>query len=139
MADEFPLGMRLKDLRQRDRLTLDDVANDVGITAAHLSAIENDKIPNPGYKVVVALSRFYGLSVSSMLGERATHDWPLEVERIATRLANDLEPAELDFFATVLQVHLQKKRETKEQRAREQKTLLSTIVSSKPGSMRKRS
>jgi transcriptional regulator with XRE-family HTH domain len=135
--DDYELGNRLKELRTKDGLTLDEVAQEVGITPAHLSAIENEKIPNPGYRVVVALARFYGLSTSSLLGETAHTNESIEIERIATRLRTEFDPEEIDLFSSLVQVHLQRKRDLRTKRSKEQHAALATLVRERPRGWKK--
>ncbi len=63
------LGERLRALRQRQKLTSKDVADAVGITQSHLCAIERGTSNNPRFQVLTSLAKFYGVSVSALIGE----------------------------------------------------------------------
>lgn len=63
------LGERLRELRQRQKLSSRDVADAVGITQSHLCAIERGTSNNPRFQVLTSLAKFYGVSVSALIGE----------------------------------------------------------------------
>jgi transcriptional regulator with XRE-family HTH domain len=74
MADddeiERLLAQRLRSLRQSHRLKLNTLAERTGISAAHLSRLENgDRQPSIGS--LLQLARCYGLSLSQLVGDSA--------------------------------------------------------------------
>lgn len=80
------LGPRLKSLRTSDGLKLAVVAENVGTTVATLSAIETSRIENPGYKQVVALARYYGVTVEELVNEKSPNPVVSNTEKLAQRL-----------------------------------------------------
>jgi transcriptional regulator with XRE-family HTH domain len=64
------LADRLRLLRFRRRASLEAVAEAIGTTAQHLSALETRKIENPGYKIVLSLADYYGVSIGDLVGQR---------------------------------------------------------------------
>ncbi len=69
-APSEDLADRLRLLRFRRRASLEAVAEAIGTTPQHLSALETRKIENPGYKTVLSLAGYYGVSIGDLVGER---------------------------------------------------------------------
>lgn len=60
---------RLKDLRQKKDQSLQEVADAVGASKAHIWEIENGKSRNPSIELLRRLASHFGLSVSALIGE----------------------------------------------------------------------
>ncbi len=80
----------LREARQRRRLTLKDVSNELGLADGHLAAIENGKTPNPGIQTVFKLAAFYNVSIDTLTGYTQVQRTPEAV------LAAELMDRELD-------------------------------------------
>ena len=68
--DYLPGGIRerMKDLRNRRKLTLKEVAEKTGIDYSTLSRIENGNVKKVGDDVLLKLARFFGVSTDFLLG-----------------------------------------------------------------------
>jgi len=62
------LGLRLRELRRAQGLSLEAAADRVGLSPAHLSRLETGA-RQPSLPVLLGLSRVYGRPVSELLGE----------------------------------------------------------------------
>ena len=96
---ERPIGARLKALREADGLKLAAVAKSVDATVATLSAIETSRIANPGYQLVYALAKYYGITVEELV------DGPVSAKsssNLSQQLANRLTPEEDQIAANYL-------------------------------------
>jgi transcriptional regulator with XRE-family HTH domain len=71
LRPQLDLADRLRELRTRRRLSLEDVAQAIGSSPAHLSALENRRIENPGYKTLLALAHYYQVSIIELIGPEA--------------------------------------------------------------------
>jgi len=60
---------RLKQLRLKKRQSLQDVADAVQASKAHIWEIENGKSRNPSIDLLSRLAGHFGLSVSALIGE----------------------------------------------------------------------
>ncbi|MBU9711117.1 helix-turn-helix transcriptional regulator [Bacillus tamaricis] len=69
------LGRRLKELREKHKLTQKQVAPKFGITNYQLSRYENDE-SNPDPDLIVKFAEFYGVSSDYLLGktDKPTYD-----------------------------------------------------------------
>jgi transcriptional regulator with XRE-family HTH domain len=62
-------GRRLHDLRVRNRMSLQDVANAVGISKAHVWNMEKGLSENPSIELVVKLADVFRVRVADLVGE----------------------------------------------------------------------
>jgi len=75
-ASEQWVGRRLREARRQRDLTLQSVAEQVGISGAHLSRLEKgDRQPSIG--VLLELARAYQTSIGELLGEEPTRGYHL--------------------------------------------------------------
>ncbi len=63
------LAVRLKDLRLRSRQSLQQVADAVGASKAHIWELETGKSSNPSIELLTKLAVHYGVTVASLIGE----------------------------------------------------------------------
>lgn len=63
------LAERLKDLRVRKNKSLQEVADGVGASKAHIWDLETGRAKNPSIELVTNLSRYFEVSVSDLVGE----------------------------------------------------------------------
>ena len=62
------LGDRVRELRERDKLTQGELAARIGTSASTLSRIEKGEIESPGSDIVVKLARVFRVSTDFLLG-----------------------------------------------------------------------
>ena len=62
------LGDRVRELRERDKLTQGELAARIGTSASTLSRIEKGEIESPGSDIVVKLARVFRVSTNFLLG-----------------------------------------------------------------------
>ena len=62
------LGDRVRELRERDKLTQGELATRIGTSASTLSRIEKGEIESPGSDIVVKLARVFRVSSDFLLG-----------------------------------------------------------------------
>ena len=62
------LGDRVRELRERDKLTQGELASSIGTSASTLSRIEKGEIESPGSDIVVKLARLFHVSTDFLLG-----------------------------------------------------------------------
>lgn len=84
------LGQRLRLLRKQRQLTSQEVASAVGTTQSHLCAIERGRTLNPRINLLLALSDYYGLSLSELVGQEDVDFSSLEGEKIRQWYERDL-------------------------------------------------
>ena len=63
------IGTRLKQLRARSNQSLQDVADAVGASKAHIWEIERGGSKNPSMELLTKLADHFGISVSALVGE----------------------------------------------------------------------
>ena len=69
MSDALSLGRRVRELREANSITMKSLAQSVGVTQGHLSAIEAGKTTNPGIDLVQSIAKVFGLTTSELIGE----------------------------------------------------------------------
>src|SRR3970040_554255 len=79
-VETIDVGKRIKSIRKRKNLTLQEVSEKSGMSATAISAIERN-VSSPTVTTLVAIGRALGESLSSLLGEA-------EIEYVVTRAAN---------------------------------------------------
>ena len=71
---------KLHDLRVAHRLSLQDVANEVGISKAHVFNLEKGITANPSMELVVKLAELFRVRVADLVGDNPeAEDQPAEV------------------------------------------------------------
>lgn len=66
------LGARLKELRLKKGRSLQQVADAVGVSKAHIWDMETGKSANPSMELLTNLSTYFETSVSALVGEDPT-------------------------------------------------------------------
>ena len=64
------LGKKLKDLRNKYRLTQTELASQIGVTKSTVAAYENDS-RTPSYEVLIKLADVFKVSIDSLLSNRS--------------------------------------------------------------------
>ena len=96
--ETIDVGKRIKSIRKRKNLTLQEVSEKSGMSATAISAIERN-VSSPTVATLAAIGRALGESLSSLLGEA---DIEYVVTRAATRerLASDIRNVEFQSLAS---------------------------------------
>src|SRR5689334_2707110 len=63
------LGERIKTLRVQKNLSLQDVAERVGASKAHIWELETGRARNPTIELVTNLARCFGVGIADLVGE----------------------------------------------------------------------
>ena len=77
------IGEHIFSLRQKSGQSLQDVADAVGVSKAHVWELEKGRSKNPSFELVRKLARHFGVTVDALVGdadEPAAED--MQVERI---------------------------------------------------------
>lgn len=96
------LGARLKELRMRNGQSLQQVADAVGASKAHIWELETGKSRNPSMELLTKLANHFSVTVAFLVGEdpNAPGEAP---ELIAMyRELKGLEPRDLDTIRDLL-------------------------------------
>lgn len=75
------LATKLKELRTRSRQSLQQVADDVGVSKAHIWELETARSSNPGVELVRKLADHFSVTIAYLTGD-----------------ADEQDPAALQFF-----------------------------------------
>lgn len=70
------LAAKLKQLRTATRKSLQELADDVGASKAHIWDLETGRATNPSIELLTKLSRALNVSVAELIGETAASDEP---------------------------------------------------------------
>lgn len=62
------IGIALKELRKERKLSLQEVADQIGCSASYLHRLENNSRKNPSIAFASKLAEFYDVELSSLMG-----------------------------------------------------------------------
>lgn len=68
------LANRLKELRIRKKLSLQDLADHIGASKAHVWDLETGRSKNPTIELLTKLAQALGTSISDLVGENPDDD-----------------------------------------------------------------
>jgi transcriptional regulator with XRE-family HTH domain len=88
------LGARLTRLRLAKGQSLQEVADAVGVSKAHIWELEKGRTYNPSMALVSRLADHFGLSLTAMVGEDPSSADAGKIGRMFRR-AGDLDPDDL--------------------------------------------
>jgi transcriptional regulator with XRE-family HTH domain len=63
------IGVRMKELRLKKGMSLQEVADKVAASKAHIWDLETNRSKNPTMELVIALAKCFGVSVADLVGE----------------------------------------------------------------------
>lgn len=63
------VGRRLKELRTRDKRSLQEVADAVGISKAHVWNLEKGESTNPSMSLLLKLAEYFRVGIADLVGE----------------------------------------------------------------------
>jgi|SRR5947209_4693758 len=103
------LGLRLAKLRRRKGQSLQDVADVVEASKAHIWELEKGRAANPSMALVTRLADHFGVSVAYLIGEDIeSADADGELQRMF-RQAKQLGPAELGILDDMMKSLLKRR------------------------------
>ncbi|KUJ76891.1 transcriptional regulator [Ruegeria marisrubri] len=77
------IGEKLFNLRQKSGESLQQVADKVGVSKAHVWELEKGRSKNPSFELVRKLAAHYGVSIDVLTGEAAEpNEGDMQIERI---------------------------------------------------------
>jgi len=82
---------RIKELRLKKGVSLQEMADAIGISKAHLWDLESGKSKNPSMELLMKISAYFNVSISSLVGEEPESDAKGEAKAMFRQL-NDLNP-----------------------------------------------
>ncbi|MEM1361617.1 MAG: helix-turn-helix transcriptional regulator [Pseudomonadota bacterium] len=83
------IGEKLFSLRQKSGVSLQRVADKVGVSKAHVWELEKGRSKNPSFELVRKLAAHYGVSINVLTGDAAEpNEVDLQIERIHRGLDN---------------------------------------------------
>ncbi|MVA96279.1 helix-turn-helix domain-containing protein [Nitratireductor sp. CAU 1489] len=101
------LGRRITELRMNKRESLQQVADAVGVSKAHIWELEKGRTDNPSMALVTRLADHFEVSVSFLVGEAIeAPDADVDLQRMF-RQASDLDPRERQILDSMLKSLLQ--------------------------------
>lgn len=104
------LGARLARLRLARNETLQEVADAVGVSKAHVWELEKGRTDNPSMALVQRLADHFGFSLASLVGEEPDEDAG-RVGRMF-RQAKALDPQDLELLDEMMQTLLKRRRKS---------------------------
>src|SRR5689334_11720099 len=106
------LGVRLAKLRRKRRQSLQDVADAVEVSKAHIWELEKGRTGNPSMGLVTRLADHFGVSVAYLVGEDIeSADADGQLQRMF-RQAKQLGPAELGILDDMMKSLLKRRTAT---------------------------
>jgi transcriptional regulator with XRE-family HTH domain len=109
-GNAMSLGARLKQLRIKKNKSLQDVADAVQASKAHIWEIERGGSKNPSMELLNALANYFEVSVSYLVGENPDEG---EAELVAMyRDLKNMTPADRERMRAIMKVFREKKDET---------------------------
>lgn len=100
------LGRKITDLRLKKKESLQQVANAVGVSKAHIWELEKGKTDNPSMGLVTRLADHFRVTVSYLVGEQVdAEDTEADLARMF-RQAQSLHPNERRILDEMMQTLL---------------------------------
>lgn len=72
MTTASTFGVRLRTMRMKSKLSLQELADKIGASKAHLWEMEQGKTKNPSLALLTELSRALGVPIKELVGESDT-------------------------------------------------------------------
>ena|ERR1700710_988798 len=70
----MPVGDRIKELRLRKKQSLQQVADAIGASKAHIWELESNRSKNPSLDLLQKLASYFGTTVSYLIEEKSIQD-----------------------------------------------------------------
>jgi transcriptional regulator with XRE-family HTH domain len=98
---------KLKDLRMRSGKSLQELADAIGISKAHVWDLETGKSKNPSIDLLKKLSDYFKVSVATLVGE----DTDDEELRVMFRQLQELDPNDRKLIQSIIEAQKKIKKE----------------------------
>ena len=109
MGYQMSLGQKMTALRLNRRASLQEVADAVGVSKAHIWQLEKGKTDNPAIGLVARLADYFGVSVGYMIGEQIdAPDADIQLSSLF-RQAQQLDDRERQILGDMMQSLLKQK------------------------------
>lgn len=106
------LGLRISELRRKSGQSLQQVADAVGVSKAHIWELEKGRADNPSVGLVTRLADHFGVSVSLLVNEDIdSPDADVELQRMF-RQARELDPRDRAILDDMMQSLLKRSSRT---------------------------
>jgi transcriptional regulator with XRE-family HTH domain len=106
------LGARLTRLRLTNGESLQQVADAVGVSKAHIWELEKGRTDNPSMALVTRLADHFGISLAALVGEDPmANDANAQIARMF-RQAGELAPDDLALLNDMMQTLLKRRRKS---------------------------
>lgn len=96
---------RLKQLRLNKGKSLQEVADDIGVSKGHLWDLESGNSSNPSADLLDKLSRYYNTSIATLAGEEPGED-ATEKARVMFRNFEKLDEQDRDLILSIINQRL---------------------------------
>ena len=102
------LALKLQKLRAKEKKSLQEIADEVGASKAHIWELEIGKSKNPSIELLTNLARCFKVSISELIGENPAEDATPEV----IAMYRDLKELDSDDLETmrIMMERLRKKK-----------------------------
>src|SRR5215204_5045705 len=104
------LAARISELRLNSRQSLQDVADAVGVSKAHIWELEKGRTDNPSMALVTRLADHFGVSIRYLVGEDVDADDADEELARMFRQASKLAPEDRAILDDMMQSMLKRRR-----------------------------
>ncbi len=105
------LGFRLTHLRLAKGQSLQEVADAVGVSKAHIWELEKGRADNPSMALVSRLADHFGVSLAAMVGEDPLAEDAGKIGRMF-RQAGDLNPDDLALLDDMMRTMLKRRKKS---------------------------
>jgi len=110
VENPMELGLRISELRLKKRQSLQEVADAVGVSKAHIWELEKGRTDNPSMALVTRLADHFGVSIRYLVGEDVNaKDADEELARMF-RQASKLAPEDRAILDDMMQAMLKRRR-----------------------------
>ena len=103
------LGRRITELRMKKRESLQQVADAVGVSKAHIWEMEKGKAQNPSMALVTRLADYFGVKVAYLVGEDMEADDADAKVATMFRQAHKLDASDLALLDDMMQSLLKRR------------------------------
>ena len=98
------LGVRLKELRIKKGKSLQEVADAVGASKAHVWDMETGRSKNPSIELLLKLAKFFGVGIADLVGENPNAEEEGSRALSMYRELNELKDEDLEFIQQMMVV-----------------------------------
>ena len=96
------LGVRLKELRIKKGKSLQEVADAVGASKAHVWDMETGRSKNPSIELLLKLAKFFGVGIADLVGENPNAEEEGSRALSMYRELNELKDEDLEIIQQMM-------------------------------------